>query len=149
MRYQEAYELIDAGVIAGGIELPVSHNLIEIYFDQAIKEIAMRAVRKKDSQTFTASGKEYIFTKANYSGQIYKVELDQTDVPFVDESAIISNVDDDLPVVSLPADEFISYVSNIVVTPVASSAPTTYCWKGSSITKAVVSSLLAGVIVAL
>ena len=95
MRYQEAYELIDAGVIAGGIELPVSHNLIEIYFDQAIKEIAMRAVRKKDSQTFTASGKEYIFTKANYSGQIYKVELDQTDVPFVDESAIISNVDDD------------------------------------------------------
>ena len=39
MRYQEAYELIDAGVIAGGIELPVSHNLIEIYFDQAIKEI--------------------------------------------------------------------------------------------------------------
>ena len=95
MRYQEAYELIDAGVIAGGIELPVSHNLIEIYFDQAIKEIAMRAVRKKDSQTFTASGKEYIFTKSNYSGQIYKVELDQTDVPFVDESAIISNVDDD------------------------------------------------------
>tara|TARA_R100000664_G_scaffold33608_1_gene51214 strand:+ start:853 stop:1770 length:918 start_codon:yes stop_codon:yes gene_type:complete len=95
MRYQEAYELIDAGVIAGGIELPVSHNLIEIYFDQAIKDIAMRAVRKKDSESFTTSSKEYIFTNANYSGQIYKVELDKVDVPFVDESAIISDIADD------------------------------------------------------
>ena len=69
-------------------------------------------------------------------------------LPFA-EVVPISNVDDDLPVVSLPADEFLSYVSHIVVTPVASSAPTTYCWKGSSITKAVVSSLFAGVIVAL
>ena len=57
----------------------------------------------------------------------------------------MSNVDDDLPVVSLPADEVHVTFPNIVVTPVASSAPTTYCWKGSSITKAVVSSLLAGV----
>ena len=95
MRYQEAYELIDAGVVAGGIQLPVSHNLIEIYFDQAVDDIAMRAVRKKGYQSFSSSGKEYTFTNSNYSGQIYKVELDQTDVPFVDESAIISNVDDD------------------------------------------------------
>ena len=95
MRYQEAYELIDAGVVAGGIEIPVSHNLMEIYFDQAVNDIAMRAVRKKDFQSFSSSGKEYIFTKNNYSGQIYKVELDQVDVPFVDESAIISNVEDD------------------------------------------------------
>jgi hypothetical protein len=95
MRYQEAYELIDAGVVAGGIEIPVSHNLMEIYFDQAVNDIAMRAVRKKDFQSFSSSGKEYVFTKNNYSGQIYKVELDQADVPFVDESAIISNVEDD------------------------------------------------------
>ena len=94
MRYQEAYELIDAGVITGGVELPVSHNLMEIYFDQAVNDIAMRAVRKKDYQTFSSSGKEYVFTKSNYSGQIYKVEFDQADVPFVDESAIISNVDE-------------------------------------------------------
>ena len=88
MRYQEAYELINAGVIAGGVEIPVSHNLMEIYFDQAMKDIAMRAVKKKDYQSFSSSGKEYVFTNSNYSGQIYKVELDQTDVPFVDESAI-------------------------------------------------------------
>ena len=95
MRYQEAYELIDVGVIAGGVELPVSHNLMEIYFDQAVNDIAMRAVRKKDYQSFTTSGKTHVFTKSNYSGQIYKVELDKVDVPFVDESAIISDVADD------------------------------------------------------
>tara|TARA_R100001510_G_scaffold12792_1_gene9983 strand:+ start:18747 stop:19664 length:918 start_codon:yes stop_codon:yes gene_type:complete len=95
MRYQEAYELVDAGVVAGGIEIPVSHNLIEIYFDQSVNDIAMRSVKKKDFQSFSSGGKEHVFTKSNYSGQIYKVELDQKDVPFVDESAVISNVDDD------------------------------------------------------
>ena len=122
MRYQEAYELIDAGVIAGGIEIPVSHNLIEIYFDQAIKEIAMRAVRKKDLQTFTSSGKEYIFTNSNYSGQIYKVELNQSDVPFVDESAIISNVDDDE--ISKIGYYIKTDVSNGTITGVTSASPT-------------------------
>tara|TARA_Y100001937_G_scaffold124124_1_gene188285 strand:- start:1677 stop:2594 length:918 start_codon:yes stop_codon:yes gene_type:complete len=95
MRYQEAYELIDAGVVAGGIEIPVSHNLIEIYFDQAINEIAARSVKKTDFESFTSSGKEYVFTKSNFSGQIYKVESGQKDVPFVDESAIISNAEDE------------------------------------------------------
>lgn len=95
MRYQEAYELIETGVIAGGVEIPVSHGLMSIYFDQAVNDIAMRSVQKRDYQSFSSSGKEYTFTKSNYSGQIYKVELDQTDVPFVDESSIISNVSDD------------------------------------------------------
>ena len=84
MRYQEAYELVDAGVVAGGIEIPVSNNLIEIYFDQSVNDIAMRSVKKKDFQSFSSGGKEHVFTKSNYSGQIYKVELDQKDVPFVD-----------------------------------------------------------------
>ena len=48
MRYQEAYELIDTGVIAGGVEIPVSHNLMGIYFDQAVNDIAMRSVQKRD-----------------------------------------------------------------------------------------------------
>ena len=61
----------------------------------------------------------------------------------------MSRVDEDLPVVSSPLDVFMSYVSRNVATPVAASSATTYSWKGSSITKAVVSSLLAGVIVAL
>ena len=57
MRYQEAYELIDTGVIAGGVEIPVSHNLMGIYFDQAVNDIAMRSVQKRDYQSFSSSGK--------------------------------------------------------------------------------------------
>ena len=122
MRYQEAYELIDVGVISGGVEIPISENLKSIYFDQAINEIAMRSVRKKNSQSFATSGNEYIFTNEDYSGQVYKVELGQTDVPFVDESAIISNVtDDDISKIGyyIKTD-----VSNGEVTNVTSANPT-------------------------
>ena len=95
MRYQEAYELIDVGIIAGEVDIPISDNLKSIYFDNAVEQVAMRSVRKKNMESFSTNGKIYNFTNQDYSGQIYKVELDQKDVPFVDESAIISNVEDD------------------------------------------------------
>lgn len=95
MRYQEAYELIELGVISNGVEIPISPAMKEIYFDQAVNDITMRSVQKRDYQSFSTSAKEYVFTKSNYSGQIYKVELDKVNVPFVDESAIISDVADD------------------------------------------------------
>ena len=95
MRYQEAYELIDVGIISGGIEIPITESLKSVYFDKAIEQIAMRSVQKKNIESFSTNGKAYTFTNEDYSGQVYKVELDQKDVPFVDESAIISNVEDD------------------------------------------------------
>ncbi len=95
MRYQEAYELIELGVISNGVEIPISPAMKEIYFDQAVNDITMRSVQKRDYQSFSTSAKEYVFTKSNYSGQIYKVELDKVNVPFVDESVIISDVADD------------------------------------------------------
>tara|TARA_R100001443_G_scaffold16125_2_gene25922 strand:+ start:229 stop:1152 length:924 start_codon:yes stop_codon:yes gene_type:complete len=95
MRYQEAYELIDVGIISGGIEIPITESLKSVYFDKAIEQIAMRSVQKKNTESFSTDGKAYTFTNEDYSGQVYKVELDQKDVPFVDESAIISNVEDD------------------------------------------------------
>ena len=58
-------------------------------------------------------------------------------------------VADDLPVVSLPAVVLKSKVYKNNACAAASSVPHTYCWRGLSNTKAVVSSLFAGVIVAL
>ena len=95
MRYQEAYELIDLGIVQADINFPVSPSLKSIYFDQAVEDVGLRYVQKRDMETFTSSGKEYIFTKANVSDQIYKVELGSTDVPFVPESVVISDVADD------------------------------------------------------
>ena len=95
MRYQEAYELIDIAVAEGKIAYPISPSLKEIFFDQILEEVALRVVKKRDSESFSTSGKSYIFTNANITEQVYKVELDKTDVPFVPESSIISNVSDD------------------------------------------------------
>ena len=95
MRYQEAYELIDIAVAEGKIAYPISSSLKEIFFDQLLEEIALRVVKKRDYESFSASGKSYTFSKANITDQIYKVELDKSDVPFVPESSIISDVSDD------------------------------------------------------
>jgi len=95
MRYQEAYELIDIAVAEGKIAYPISPSLKEIFFDQILEETALRVVKKRDSESFSTSGKSYIFTNANITEQVYKVELDKADVPFVPESSIISNVSDD------------------------------------------------------
>lgn len=96
MRYQEAYELINAGVVSSGISMPVSEKLMSIYFDKAVEEVAMRAVKKKNVETFTTiSSRSYIFNNEDYSGQIFKVELDSKNVPFVDEASTISDIDND------------------------------------------------------
>ena len=95
MRYQEAYELIDIGIVSTGIEIPITESLKIIYFDKAVEQIAMRSVLKKNIEEFTTSGKEYIFNNEDYSGQVYKVELDTKNVPFVDEASVISNISDD------------------------------------------------------
>ena len=95
MRYQEAYDLIDIGITEAEIPFPVSPALKEIFFDQAVEEVGMLHVMKRDSETFSASGKGHVFTNTNITNQVYKVELDKTDVPFVDESTIISDVSDD------------------------------------------------------
>ena len=94
MRYQEAYELIDIGIVEGGVAFPVSPALKEIFFAQIVENIGLRAVKKRDYESFTTSGKDHVFTKANISDQIYKVELSKADVPFVPESAIISDIAD-------------------------------------------------------
>ena len=94
MRYQEAYELIDIGIVEGGVAFPVSPALKEIFFDQIVENIGLRAVKKRDYESFTTSGKDHVFTKHNISDQIYKVELSKSDVPFVPESAIISDIAD-------------------------------------------------------
>ena len=57
----------------------------------------------------------------------------------------ISNVAEDLPVISLPAEVFMSYVSRKPAWVTASSVATTYCCVGLSNTKASISSEFAGV----
>ena len=74
MRYQEAYELIQIS-LDNTLEVPftVSEKLKAQLFDNFVKDIALRVVRKVVKQEFTAGGDNFAFTNPDYSGQVYKV----------------------------------------------------------------------------
>lgn len=96
MRYQEAYEIIDAGLGKTSLAFPVSEPLKAQFFDSKVQEIGIRVAKKQDSEAFTTTKtKNYLFTKENVSNQIYKVEYDTSIVPFVSEYRINVNTADD------------------------------------------------------
>jgi len=103
MRYQEAYELIQVSLDSQGlVTFPITEKLKAQFFDNTIKDIAYRVVRKVNMESFTAGGDNFVFTNPDYSGQVYKVELISSNtsssdsksvVPFIPESAMINNDD--------------------------------------------------------
>ena len=98
MRYQEAYELIQISLDNTlEVPFPVSEKLKAQLFDNFVKDIALRVVRKVGKQEFTAGGDNFAFTNPDYSKQIYIVELlgsnSKSVVPFIPESAMIDNDD--------------------------------------------------------
>ena len=98
MRYQEAYELIQVSLDNTlEVPFPVSEKLKAQLFDNFVKDIALRVVRKVNKEEFTAGGDNFAFTNPDYSKQIYKVELIGSNskrvVPFIPESAMIDNDD--------------------------------------------------------
>ena len=98
MRYQEAYELIQVSLDNTlEVPFPVSEKLKAQLFDNFVKDIALRVVRKVNKEEFTAGGDNFAFTNPDYSKQIYKVELigsnSKSVVPFIPESAMIDNDD--------------------------------------------------------
>ena len=105
MRYQEAYELIQVS-LENTLEVPfpVSEKLKAQLFDNFVKDIALRVVRKVNKEEFTAGGDNFVFTNPDYSKQIYKVELVDANttsnnkkvIPFVPESAMIADDDDNV-----------------------------------------------------
>ena len=96
MRYQEAYELIQVSLDNTlEVPFPVSEKLKAQLFDNFVKDIALRVVRKVNKEEFTAGGDNFAFTNPDYSKQIYKVELigsnSKSVVTFITESAMIDN----------------------------------------------------------
>ena len=105
MRYQEAYELIQVSLDNTlEVPFPVSEKLKAQLFDNFVKDIALRVVRKVNKEEFTAGGDNFVFTNPDYSKQIYKVELVDANttsnnkkvIPFVPESAMIADDDDNV-----------------------------------------------------
>jgi hypothetical protein len=90
MRYQEAYEMVEAGLSKSALGFPVTEPLISQFFDNKVQEVGTRAVRKRNSQTFTTTtSTTYELTNADASMRIYKVTVkgsgDSKNIPFVSE----------------------------------------------------------------
>jgi len=99
MRYREAYELIDAAVNKADIGYPVTEKLKAMFFDQEVENIGLRLVKKSILESFTVSGKEYIFTDNKRSNKIYKVELEDSTgstkaVPYLDDAVMFYSTDE-------------------------------------------------------
>lgn len=77
MRYKEAYGLVTRrtdkhDIVTGEREL-------NVLFDTAVRDIGLRLVRKPDYEEFTVVGREYVFTKENFTGQAQRVQVDSED----------------------------------------------------------------------
>lgn len=95
MRYQEAYELIEAGLLKANLSFPVMEALKATIFDEKVNEVGLRSVKKRSSESFTTTKTNvYTFTNADISNKIYKVQLDKSNVPFVSEKRYIEDLDE-------------------------------------------------------
>jgi len=97
VRYQEAYELIDAGLMKANLSFPVLEALKAEVFDEKVNEVGLRSVKKRSSESFTSTSTNvYTFSNDDISNKIYKVQLDKSIVPFVSEKRYIENLDENL-----------------------------------------------------
>lgn len=99
MRYQEAYEMVEAGLVKSALGFPVTEPIISQFFDNKVQEVGARVLRKRNSQTFTASATNvYELTNPDASMRIYKVTMvgnnDSKNIPYVSEKRYAESTDE-------------------------------------------------------
>ena len=95
MKYQGAYDMIQAGLAKIELGFPVVENIMAEFFDEKVYELGLRSVKKRASESFTTTAtNSYAFTSQNISNKVYKVQLDTKIVPFVSEKRYIENLDE-------------------------------------------------------
>ena len=100
MRYQEAYEMIEAGLSKAELGFPITEPLIASFFDNKVQEVGARVLRKRNSQTFsTSTTNVYTLSNEDASMRIYKVAMigsnDSKTVPYVSEKRYAEGIDED------------------------------------------------------
>ena len=99
MRYQEAYEMVEAGLSKSALGFPITEPLISSFFDNKVQEVGGRVVRKRSSQELsTTTTNVYTLTNEDASMRIYKVTLigssDSKTVPYVSEKRYAEGADE-------------------------------------------------------
>jgi hypothetical protein len=100
MRYQEAYEMVEAGLAKSALGFPITNPLISQFFDNKVQEVGSRVSRKRNSQTFTSTATNvYTLSNEDASMRIYKVTIvgsnDSQNVPYVSEKRYAEGTDED------------------------------------------------------
>ena len=100
MRYQEAYEMVEAGLSKSALGFPITEPLISSFFDNKIQEVGSRVVRRRNSQSFsTTTTNIYTLSNEDASMRIYKVSMvganDSQMIPFVSERRYAEGTDED------------------------------------------------------
>ena len=100
MRYQEAYEMVEAGLSKSALGFPITEPLISSFFDNKVQEVGGRVLRKRSSQELsTTTTNVYTLTNEDASMRIYKVTLvgsnDSKTVPYVSEKRYAEGADED------------------------------------------------------
>ena len=99
MRYQEAYEMIEAGLSKSALGFPITEAFISSFFDIKVTEVGSRVVRKRNSQSFsTSTTNVYSLSNEDASMRIYKVSMvgrnDSQTIPFVSERRYAEGTDE-------------------------------------------------------
>jgi len=99
MRYQEAYEMVEAGLSKSALGFPITEPLISSFFDSKVQEVGGRVVRKRNSQELsTTTTNVYTLSNEDASMRIYKVALigsnDSKAVPYVSEKRYAEGTDE-------------------------------------------------------
>ena len=99
MRYQEAYEMVEAGLSKSALGFPITEPLISSFFDNKVQEVGGRVVRKRGSQELsTTTTNVYTLTNEDASMRIYKVTLigssNSKAVPYVSEKRYSEGADE-------------------------------------------------------
>jgi len=99
VRYQEAYEMVEAGLVKSALGFPVTEPLLSQFFDNKVQEVGARTVRKRNSQSFSTSiTNTYTLSNEDASMRIYKVSMignnDSKIIPFVSEKRYAEGINE-------------------------------------------------------
>ena len=95
MRYKELYEMIDMAMVKTRPSFPISDNLKQFFIDQAVDKIGETVVLKK--RTFdlgTVSKRRTVIPSLDVTNKVYKVEVGDKNLPFINEEITNPNVTD-------------------------------------------------------
>lgn len=95
MRYKEAYEMLDMALLRAKVGFPVTINLKNVLFDQAVHKIGTTICKRKRTLTLTNPDIITQINRSDFTRKVYKVQSGEENLPFISEETMNTNTDED------------------------------------------------------